>query len=95
MRVSRSSIGRSEIRQLVGEQTTPGLYLISNVQASINGRPGLVVSGGSGAKGSNMTSVEFYDAKTGEWLSLPSLRVSFVCINLLFLFFREVVAATP
>ena len=43
-------------------------------QANINGRPGLVVSGGAGPRGGNMTSVEFYDAKTGSWLSLPSLQ---------------------
>ena len=44
------------------------------VKAKINGRPGLVVSGGSSRKDKNMTSVEFYDALTGEWLSLPPLR---------------------
>jgi len=44
------------------------------VKANINGRPGLVVSGGAGPKGGNMTSVEFYDAKTGAWLTLPSLQ---------------------
>ena len=44
------------------------------VQAKINGRPGLVVSGGSGRGNRNMTSVEFFDARTGEWLSLPSLN---------------------
>ena len=44
------------------------------VKAKINGRPGLVVSGGSGRRGQNMTSVEFFDALTGEWLSLPPLN---------------------
>ena len=44
------------------------------VKAKINGRPGLVVSGGSGRGQQNMTSVEFYDALTGEWLSLPPLN---------------------
>merc|ERR1719362_2133811 len=44
------------------------------VKANINGRPGLVVSGGAGPRGGNMTSVEFYDAKTGSWLTLPSLQ---------------------
>ena len=49
-------------------------YLSLAVQAKINGRPGLVVSGGSGRGNRNMTSVEFFDARTGEWLSLPSLN---------------------
>ena len=44
------------------------------VKASINGRPGLVVSGGRGRANSNLTSVEFFDAQTGAWLSLPPLR---------------------
>ena len=44
------------------------------IKARINGRPGLVVSGGSGRGNKNMTSVEFFDAKTGEWLSLPPLN---------------------
>jgi len=44
------------------------------VKADLNGRPGLVVSGGSNKAGPNITSVEFYDAKTGSWLSMPSLR---------------------
>ena len=44
------------------------------MKARINGRPGLVVSGGSGRGNKNMTSVEFFDAKTGEWLSLPPLN---------------------
>jgi len=44
------------------------------VKASINGRPGLVVSGGRGRGNSNMTSVEFFDSRTGQWLSLPPLR---------------------
>ena len=33
-----------------------------------------MVSGGSGRGNRNMTSVEFFDARTGEWLSLPSLN---------------------
>lgn len=44
------------------------------IKASINGRPGLVVSGGSSRAGTNITSVEFYDARTGEWFTLPSLQ---------------------
>lgn len=45
------------------------------VKASINGRPGMIVSGGSSAKeGANLTSVEFYDAKTGQWFKMPNLQ---------------------
>ena len=44
------------------------------IQAKINGRPGIVVSGGSGRGNKNMTSVEFFDSRSGEWLSLPSLN---------------------
>ena len=43
-------------------------------QASINGRPGMIVSGGAGKGNSNMTSVEFFDSTSGAWLSLPPLR---------------------
>ena len=41
---------------------------------TINGHPGLVVSGGSSSSSPNMTSVEFYDLSLGRWLSLPSLQ---------------------
>jgi len=44
------------------------------VKATLNGHPGLVVSGGSGGGNSSLSSVEFYDAKTGTWLNLPRLR---------------------
>jgi len=44
------------------------------VKAKINGRPGLVVSGGSGRGSNNMTSVEFFDAISGNWLNLPPLN---------------------
>ena len=41
---------------------------------TLNGRPGLVVSGGvAGGRAVNLTSVEFYDVTTGQWLSLPGL----------------------
>ena len=41
---------------------------------TLNGRPGLVVSGGmSGSGERNLTSVEFYDVTTGQWVSLPGL----------------------
>ena len=62
-------VSRSESRQYTKEKP---LNFFS--QANINGRPGLVVSGGAGPRGGNMTAVEFYDAKTGSWLTLPSLQ---------------------
>ena len=43
-------------------------------KATLNGRVGVIVSGGISGKQSNMTSVEFYDAETGSWYTLPSLR---------------------
>ena len=50
------------------------MFLYINFQAKINGRPGIVVSGGSGRGNKNMTSVEFFDSRSGEWLSMPSLN---------------------
>jgi len=44
------------------------------VKATLNGRSGIVVSGGMNRKDKNMTSVEFYDAASGAWYNLPSLR---------------------
>jgi len=44
------------------------------VKATLNGHPGLIVSGGSGGGNSSLSSVEFYDAKTGTWLNMPRLR---------------------
>ena len=41
------------------------------IKVTLNGRQGLVVSGGQGAGG--MRSVEFYDVSTGQWVSLPPL----------------------
>ena len=41
---------------------------------SLNGRPGVVVSGGHSRQETNVSSVEFYDARTGGWFSLPSLN---------------------
>ena len=43
-------------------------------KVTLNGRPGLVVSGGMSGTNMNMTSVEFYDVGTGQWVSLPSLQ---------------------
>ena len=40
----------------------------------MNGHQGIVVSGGSNTRGTNLTSVEFYDAKTGAWYNMPSLN---------------------
>ena len=50
------------------------LFCCRQFKAKINGRPGLVVSGGSGRRNKNMTSVEFFDGQTGQWLSLPPLN---------------------
>jgi len=44
------------------------------VKATLNGRTGVVVSGGIGRDGRNMTSVEFYDTAAGAWYTLPNLR---------------------
>jgi len=44
------------------------------IKSTINGRPGIVVSGGMDKMGRNLTSVEFYDASVGAWYSLPNLR---------------------
>ena len=44
------------------------------VQANLNGHPGLIVSGGSSSGNASLTSVEFYNAKTGTWLQMPSMR---------------------
>jgi hypothetical protein len=43
-------------------------------KVTINGRPGLAVSGGVSASSTNMTSVEFYDVTSGQWHSLPGLQ---------------------
>ena len=40
----------------------------------INGRQGLVVSGGASPASPNMTSVEFFDISTGQWFELPPLQ---------------------
>ena len=42
-------------------------------QVTLNGRPGLVVSGGMSSGARNLTSVEFYDVISGQWVSLPGL----------------------
>ena len=44
------------------------------VQANLNGNPGMIVSGGSSSGNASLTSVEFYNAKTGTWLQMPSMR---------------------
>ena len=43
-------------------------------KVTLNGRPGLVVSGGMSAKSRNLTSVEFYDVSSGQWATLPHLQ---------------------
>jgi len=42
-------------------------------KVNMNGRPGVVVSGGAQGNLPNTTSVEFYDINSGQWLNLPSL----------------------
>merc|ERR550532_2281782 len=43
-------------------------------KVTLNGRPGLAVSGGlSRGQNSSLTSVEFYDVTSGHWISLPDL----------------------
>jgi len=44
------------------------------IKASLNGQPGLIVSGGSSSGNSSLASVEFYNAKTGAWLQMPRMR---------------------
>ena len=43
-------------------------------KVTLNGRPGLVVSGGVSSSSKNLTSVEFYDSASGQWASLPDLQ---------------------
>ena len=40
---------------------------------TLNGRPGVVVSGGLDNNNFNTSSVEFFDMKTNKWINLPSL----------------------
>lgn len=40
---------------------------------TLNGRPGVVVSGGMDTNRSNNPSVEFFDMNTNKWINLPSL----------------------
>ena len=42
-------------------------------KVTLNGRPGVVVSGGANRNNRNMTEVEFYDLATGRWVGLPGL----------------------
>ena len=42
-------------------------------KVTLNGRPGVVVSGGRSHNNHNMTETEFYDLNTGRWVSLPGL----------------------
>ena len=55
--------------------------MIFVLQVTLNGRPGLAVSGGlstssssSSSQNTTLTSVEFYDVTSGHWVSLPGLR---------------------
>ena len=40
---------------------------------TLNGRPGVVVSGGRDTRGVNNPSVEFFDMNTNKWINLPGL----------------------
>jgi len=52
-----------------------GRRLHACTKARINGRPGILVSGGvSGNSSSVLTSVEFFDLETGSWMMLPNMR---------------------
>jgi hypothetical protein len=42
---------------------------------TLNGRPGVVVSGGIDNKNLNTPSVEFFDMKSSNWINLPSLSI--------------------
>jgi len=43
------------------------------MSVTLNGRPGLVVSGGVDNNNFNTSSVEFFDMRTNKWINLPSL----------------------
>jgi hypothetical protein len=40
---------------------------------TLNGRPGVVMSGGIDNNNFNTSSVEFFDLNTSKWINLPSL----------------------
>lgn len=44
------------------------------IKVRVNGRPGVIVSGGVDANSTLIKSVEFWDASSGRWLMLPQLR---------------------
>ena len=44
-----------------------------SIKVTLNGHPGVIVSGGSSGD-SSLSTVEFYNAKTGEWLKMPNLK---------------------
>lgn len=43
-------------------------------KVTLNGRKGLVVSGGMSVNSFNLTTVEFYDVSSGQWVRLPDLQ---------------------
>lgn len=53
-----------------------GRRLHACAKITLNNRPGLVVSGGVSRGKTNVTSVEFYDTSSGQWVSLPSLNIA-------------------
>ena len=50
-------------------------------KVTLNGRPGVVVSGGASSSSTNSTSVEFYDSSSGQWFTLPPLQVWVVVVG--------------
>lgn len=44
------------------------------IKVRVNGRPGVIVSGGFDANSTILSSVELWDAGTGRWLMMPKLR---------------------
>jgi len=55
----------------------PGMYYPRRQHActrvDMNGRPGIMISGGQDGVYKNMTSVEFYDVYRGTWSQLPDM----------------------
>jgi len=46
----------------------------SCAKAKFNGKEGVIVSGGAKGSSMNLTSVEWFDLQTGEWVNLPQLN---------------------
>ena len=52
----------------------PFVFQHSCLHASVNGRDGVIVAGGSSSTDPALKSVEFYDLEEGQWKSLGSMR---------------------